>query len=178
EMAALAEIPFGRYYCSVDATPLFVMLAAAYYERTADLALIRSIWPNVLRALEWLETSGDPDRDGFVEYQRHSPKGLVQQGWKDSWDSIFHADGKLAHAPVALCEVQGYVYAAKRGAATLAELLGDKDRASALLEQANALRECFEKAFWCEDIGTYALALDGSKQPCRVRGSNAGHCLF
>jgi glycogen debranching enzyme len=178
EMAALSEIPFGRYYGSVDATPLFVMLAAAYYERTGDLAFTRTLWPNVLRALAWIDTHGDPDRDGFVEYQRHSPKGLVQQGWKDSWDSTFHADGTLAQAPIALCEVQGYVYAAKRGAAGLAELLGDSARAAALGAQADALRERFEKAFWCDDIATYALALDGAKQPCRVRASNAGHCLF
>jgi glycogen debranching enzyme len=178
EMAALGEIPFGLYYGSVDATPLFVLLAAAYYERTADRAFSESIWPNVERALEWIDTYGDPDRDGFVEYQRHSSKGLVQQGWKDSHDSIFHADGRLAEPPIALCEVQGYVYAAQRGGAALALALGLSDRAAALLRQAKALQEHFEQAFWCEELGTYALALDGRKDPCCVRTSNAGHCLM
>ncbi|MEN6494542.1 MAG: amylo-alpha-1,6-glucosidase [Thermoguttaceae bacterium] len=178
EMAALGEVPFGCYYGSVDATPLFVMLAADYYERTGDLAFIESIWSNVERALEWMDTDGDPDRDGFVEYARRSPSGLVQQGWKDSGDSVFHADGKLAHGPIALCEVQGYVYAAKRGAAMLASALEQPERATQLLHQAGVLQSRFEEAFWCPELKTYALALDGEKQPCRVRTSNAGHALF
>ncbi len=178
EMARLKEVPFARYYGSVDATPLFVMLAAAYYERTADRDSIKKIWPSVDLALRWIDEYGDMDRDGFVEYSRQSSTGLEQQGWKDSRDSIFHADGALVEGPVALCEVQGYVYAAKRGAATLARALGLGERAQALDQQARTLQERFEKAFWCEGIATYALALDGEKQPCRVRASNAGHCLF
>jgi glycogen debranching enzyme len=178
EMAALGEIPFGRYYGTVDATPLFVMVAAAYYTRTGDLPFIEGLWPHVERALSWLDTYGDRDGDGFVEYARHSPNGLVQQGWKDSGDSIFHADGTLAQAPIALCEVQGYTYAAKRGAAELARALDHPERAETLLRQAEHLKARFEAAFWCEDLKTYALALDGQKRPCRVRASNAGHCLF
>jgi glycogen debranching enzyme len=178
EMAALGEIPFGRYYGSVDATPLFVMLAAAYHERTGDRRFLESIWPNVELALRWMETYGDPDKDGFIEYQRHSPQGLVQQGWKDSSDSISHADGTLAQAPIALCEVQAYAYAAKRGAADLAHVLGHEEQAARWRDEANALQEHFEQAFWCDDRSTYALALDGKKRPCRVRSSNAGHCLF
>lgn len=178
EMAALGEIPFGRYYGSVDATPLFVLLAGAYHERTGDRAFLESIWPNVERALEWIDTHGDPDGDGFVEYCRHSPKGLVHQGWKDSHDAVFHADGTLAEGPIALCEVQGYVYAAKLYAAMLASVLGQSGRAVKLRAEAEALRERFEQAFWCEDLATYALALDGKKRPCRVRTSNAGQCLF
>jgi glycogen debranching enzyme len=178
EMAALGEVPFGRYYGSVDATPLFVMLAAAYYERTADRAMIESIWPNLEQALAWIDTYGDPDHDGFVEYAKQSSCGLVQQGWKDSGDSIFHADGSLAQGPIALCEVQGYVYAAKRGAAGLALALERPERGTQLLHQAAVLQQRFEQAFWCEDLGTYALALDGEKQPCRVRTSNPGHCLW
>jgi glycogen debranching enzyme len=178
EMAALGEIPFGRYYGSVDATPLFVVLAGAYYERTGDRPFIESIWPNIELALSWIDTYGDRDGDGFVEYNRLSPKGLVQQGWKDSHDSIFHADGSLVEGAVALCEVQGYVYAARRRAAELAIVLGRPQRAKELLQQAQTLQERFEQAFWCEDISTYALALDGNKRPCRVRASNAGHCLF
>jgi glycogen debranching enzyme len=177
EMAALKEVPFGCYYGSVDATPLFVMLAGAYYRRTGDLPFIKAIWPNILKALEWIDRYGDMDHDGFVEYSRRSPKGLVHQGWKDSNDSIFHSDGELAEGPIALCEVQGYVYAAKRRAARLAAALGFDEQAGILQAQARTLRVRFEKAFWCEDLGTYALALDGKKQPCRVRTSNAGHCL-
>lgn len=178
EMAALGEIPFGRYYGSVDATPLFIWLAAAYYERTCDHALLDSIWPNIERALDWMDTSGDVDRDGFVEYQGQLPQGLVHQGWKDSRDSIFHADGALAKGAIALCEVQGYVYAAKCGAAELADALGHAERAAELRGQATALQQRFERAFWCEELATYALALDGNKHPCRVRTSNAGHCLL
>jgi glycogen debranching enzyme len=178
EMAALKEVPFGRYYGSVDSTPLFVVLAGAYYERTADRAFAESIWPNVERALEWIDKYGDRDGDGFVEYYRATPEGLAQQGWKDSHDSVFHADGSLARGPIALCEVQGYVYAAKRGAARLAVALGAIDAADALARQAETLRKRFEEAFWCADLGTYALALDGEKRQCRVRSSNPGHCLF
>ena len=119
EMATLGEVPFGRYYGSCDATPLFVMLAHAYYERTADREFLDRLWPHVVRALEWMQTSGDPDGDGFLEYARRGSAGLINQGWKDSHDSIFHDDGSLAEGPIAVCEVQGYAYAAWRGAAGL-----------------------------------------------------------
>jgi len=178
EMAALGEVPFGRYYGSVDSTPLFVMLAGAYYRRTGDLEFIRGLWPNVQRALHWMEHDGDPDGDGFLEYARRAAHGLVQQGWKDSFDAVFHADGSLAEPPIALCEVQGYAYAAYRAAAGLARALGLERRARPLLRRAAALRDAFEQKFWCEEIASYALALDGAKQPCRVRTSNAGHCLY
>jgi glycogen debranching enzyme len=178
EMAALGEIPFGQYYGSVDSTPLFVLLAGAYYERTADRSFLQAIWPNVELALRWIDEYGDRDGDGFVEYLRETPKGLAHQGWKDSQDAVHHADGTLAEAPIALCEVQGYVYAAKRYAADLAAALELPDRAVALRAQAETLRARFEERFWCEDIGCYALALDRWKRPCRVRTSNAGQCLF
>lgn len=178
EMAALGEIPFGRYYGSVDSTPLFIALAGAYYRRTGDLQFIAQIWQNIQRALEWIDIYGDADGDGFVEYARHSHSGLVQQGWKDSNDSVFHADGTLAEAPIALCEVQGYVYDAKKGAAEMAAALGDTAHAKKLLEEAQTLKQRFDEAFWCEDLSFYALALDGAKKPCRVRSSNAGHCLY
>src|SRR5690606_9384757 len=128
--------------------------------------------------LHWCDHFGDRDGDGFVEYYRESENGLVNQGWKDSHDSVFHADGRLAEGPIALCEVQGYVYAAKRAGANLAREFGDWTFAVALKQEADRLRDRFEKAFWCEDIGTYALALDGEKRPCKVRTSNAGHLLF
>ena len=178
EMARLGEIPFGRYYGSADATPLFVMLACAYFERTGDLALIDRIWPNVLAAIEWMERHGDLDGDGFIEYARRSETGLIQQGWKDSSDSVFHDDGRLAEPPIALCEIQGYAYAALNGAARLASARGDVTQAQEWGLRAAAVQDKFERAFWCEELGTYAIALDGQKQPCRVRSSNPGHCLF
>jgi glycogen debranching enzyme len=178
EMAALGEVPFGRYYGSVDSTPLFVMLAYEYYRRTGDVAFIRSIWANVERALAWMRDYGDVDRDGFLEYQRRTPNGLVQQGWKDSQDSVFHANGALAEPPIALCEVQGYAYAALRGAATLARALGQTQQAADLAARATSLRDAFEAAFWSDELGTYAMALDGLKRQCAVRSSNPGHCLF
>ena len=178
EMAVLGEMPFGRYYGSVDATPLFVLLAGAYYERTADRAFAAAIWPHVEAALGWIDRDGDRDGDGFVEYERRAADGLIHQGWKDSDDAVSHADGTPASGPIALCEVQAYVYAARRAGAVLAAALGMPDRAAELERQAGRLRERFEAAFWCDDLGTYALALDGDKRPCRVRTSNAGHCLF
>jgi glycogen debranching enzyme len=178
EMAQTGEVPFGRYYGTVDATPLFVALAGAYHRRTGDLEFIRSIWPNVLAALAWIDRYGDSDSDGFVEYARRSKHGLTQQGWKDSQDSIFHADGRMADAPIALCEVQAYVYEAKRMAAELATALGETAHAARLIEEANTLQQRFQSQFWCEELGTYAIALDGAKQPCRVASSNAGHALW
>lgn len=178
EMAACGEIPFGRYYGSHDATPLFVMLAAAYHRRTDDLATVDELWPNVERALAWIDGDADPDGDGFVEYARQSSTGLAQQGWKDSHDSVFHADRSPAAAPIALAEIQGYVYAAKRGAADLAEALGRHDRAGELRNAAATLQRRFAEAFWLDDLGTFAMALDGEKRPCRVRTSNPGHCLL
>jgi glycogen debranching enzyme len=178
EMAALREVPFAQYYGSVDATPLFVLLAGLYVERTGDEETLIELWPSMEAALGWIDGPGDPDRDGFVEYQRASEQGLANQGWKDSYDAIFHADGRLAEGYIALAEVQGYVFAAKKLAARCALRLGKADRAQALEVEAARLAERFEQAFWCDELGTYALALDGEKQPCKVRTSNAGQLLF
>ncbi len=178
EMAVTKEVPFGRYYGSVDSTPLFVMLAGAYFQRTGNLSLVNEIWPNVQRALEWIDTYGDCDGSGFVQYQQRAAKGLVQQGWKDSQDSVFHADGRMAEPPIWLCEVQGYTYAAKRAGALLARAVHEPDVADRLHAEAEKLQLRFEEAFWCEELGTYVLALDGQKKQCRVRASNAGHALF
>ena len=178
EMAMLGEVPFKHYYGTVDATPLFVMLAGMYYDRTGDRETIAAIWPQIEAALTWCDKWGDRDGDGFVEYFRETPSGLANQGWKDSQDSIFHTDGTLAPGAIALCEVQGYVYAAKHGAAKLATMLGHSAKAKRLAKQAEELKARFDEAFWCEEIGTYALALDGDKKPCRVRSSNVGHALF
>jgi glycogen debranching enzyme len=178
EMAALNEVPFGRYYGSVDSTPLFVLLAGAYFLRTNNLEFLKSIWPNIVLAIEWIDRYGDLDRDGFVEYARKSPDGLTQQGWKDSDDSIFHADGGLAEAPIALCEVQGYVYAAKRAVALLARALGETEFAEKFEQQASELQKRFESQFWSEELGSYVVALDGNKKQCLIRTSNAGHALL
>ena len=178
EMAALREIPFGLYYGSVDSTPLFVLLAGLYAERTGDIATVASLWPAIEAALGWIDGPGDPDGDGFVEYKCASDQGLANQGWKDSHDAIFHADGRLAEGEIALAEVQGYVYAAKRMAARCARRLGRDAEAHKLDVEASRLAERFEAAFWCPEIETYALALDGAKKPCRVRTSNAGQVLF
>jgi len=178
EMASLGEIPFDRYYGTHDATPLFVMLAAAYHDRTDDTAFIQTIWRSIEAAETWNEKHGDVDGDWFVEYARRSPTGLIQQGWKDSFDSMFHSNGELAAAPIAPCEIQAYVYGALRGASTLAAALGKPQRASELATKATALFEQFDEMYWHDPIGTYVLALDGSKQPCVVRSSNAGHALF
>ena len=178
EMAMLGEVPFRHYYGTIDGTPLFVMLAWEYYLVSGDLETIKGIWPALELALAWMDKYGDRDGDGFVEYARDTDKGLENQGWKDSHDSIFHADGHLAKGPIALCEVQGYVYAAKNGMGRLAALLGHDAMAERLSTQAQDLREAFDAAFWNEEIGTYALALDGAKAQCAVRSSNAGHALF
>lgn len=178
EMARLGNVPFGRYYGSADATPLFVLLAGEYIYATGDLAFAKALWPNVERALIWIEQFGDLDGDGFIEYETTDSRGLTNQGWKDSWDSVFHADGALAPGPIALVEVQAYVYAAKRSIARVAAALGHEERARELLHEADELRRRFDAAYWCDAIQTYALALDGAKQRCAVRSSNAGHALF
>src|SRR5437762_9333468 len=178
EMAALREVPFAQYYGSVDATPLFVLLAGLYVERTGDEETLAELWPSIEAALGWINGPGDPDRDGFVEYRPASEQGLANQGWKDSFDAIFHADGRLAEGHIALAEVQGYVYAARRLAARCASRLGKSEMAQVLEIEARQLAERFDQAFWCDELGTYALALDGAKEPCRVRTSNAGQLLF
>ena len=178
EMAALREVPFGLYYGSVDSTPLFVLLAGLYLERTGDVGTIAALWHSIRAALDWIDGPGDPDGDGFVEYQRASEQGLANQGWKDSQDAIFHADGNLADGEIALAEVQGYVFAAKRMAARCARRIGRDADAERLEAEAQVLAERFEAAFWCPQIESYAVALDGAKRPCRVRTSNAGQVLF
>lgn len=178
EMAELGEVPFRRYYGSIDSTPLFVMLAGAYLERTGDIAFLKTILPHIEAALTWIHTHGDRDGDGFVEYGRLTDQGLQNQGWKDSHDSIFHADGTLARGPIALAEVQAYVYGAWQAAAALFGVIGEDARAADYRDRAADMRDRFDAAFFDEALGTYVLALDGDKRPCRVRSSNAGHVLY
>jgi glycogen debranching enzyme len=178
EMANTGEIPFKEYYGTIDATPLFVMLAGMYYERTGDFETIEKIWPNIKAALDWIEKYGDLDGDGFVEYKHKAKNGLTNQGWKDSYDSVMYETGLLADPPIALCEVQGYVYAAKKQASVLADLLNEHDLALKLKEEAEQFKIKFNEKFWDDTLNCYVLALDGEKRPCRVVSSNAGHCLF
>jgi glycogen debranching enzyme len=178
EMAALHEVPFGRYYGGVDTTPLFVMLAGAYLKRTNDVSFARDLWPAVRAALDWMENFGDADRDGFIEYRRGAESGLSNQGWKDSHDSIFHAGGELAQGAIAVVEVQAYAVAANLAAAQIAALVGETVFAESLERKAARLAAAIDERFWSEAIGTYAVALDGGKRQCAVRTSNAGHVLF
>jgi glycogen debranching enzyme len=178
EMANTGEIPFKEYYGTIDATPLFIMLAGMYYERTADMGTIKKLWPNILAALNWIDQYGDIDGDGFVEYRHKAKNGLTNQGWKDSHDSIMYEDGQLAEPAIALCEVQGYVYAAKYYAGRLAIFRKEPALSQKLFKEAAELKKKFNKQFWDDQLNCYVLALDGEKRPCRVVSSNAGHCLF
>lgn len=176
EMINLGELPFGRYYGSVDSTPLFVILAGEYYQRTGDLELIEDIWEPIKNAFHWIQQYGDRDADQFIEYSTEAI-GLIHQGWKDSQDSVFHEDGSDALGNIALCEVQGYVYDAYIKGAYLAEALGDQERVDDFLDKAKSFKERFNQTFWDEQMNFYILALDGNKRPCRVKASNAGHLL-
>ena len=178
EMVEVEEIPFKKYYGTIDATPLFIVLAGAYYERTGDIDTIKEIWNNIEGALFWIDNYGDLDGDGFIEYKHKSEKGLTNQCWKDSYDSVMYEDGRLCEPPIAMCEVQGYVYDAKIKASKLASALQKDQLSERLNAEADALKRKFNDAFWDEALGTYVLALDGEKKPCRVKASNAGHCLW
>ncbi len=177
EMAATGEIPFAKYYGTIDATPLFIVLAGVYFERTRDLDFVRKLWPHLELAWKWMEEYGDLDGDSFIEYEA-SDEGLINKGWKDSHDSVFHADGTLAKGPIALVEVQAYAYMAYLYLAAIALALKKRDLSDHFLLKADKLRQHFLKAFWSEKLQTFILALDGEKRPCEVRSSNAGHALF
>jgi glycogen debranching enzyme len=178
ELARTGQVPHTPYYGTVDATALFLMVAGAYHDWTLDLETLAALRPAFDAALEWIDRWGDRDGDGFVEYERRSPAGLRNQGWKDSEDSVVHADGTLAEGPIALVEVQGYVYEAKLRIAEVFRALGDEARADQLCAQARTLREAFNAAFWNEEDGFFALALDGRKQQVRSITSNPAHCLY
>jgi glycogen debranching enzyme len=177
EMANTGEVVFGRYYGSIDSTPLFVLLAAEYYRWTADLELMKELRSSINAALVWMERFGDLDGDGYLEYEKKTPNGLDNQGWKDSWDGIVDEDGNSLKPPIALVEVQGYMYAAKQGIADVYEALGEPGRAQELREEAAALRRRINADFWMPE-GYYALALDADKKPAKVMTSNAGQLLW
>ena len=178
EMTRHGEMPFGPYYGSIDATPLFLILLSETFNWTADTELVQELLPAAYKALDWIDRYGDLDGDGFVEYLRRSPKGLANQGWKDSWDANMHRDGTVAKPPIALAEVQGYVYDAKYRMASLLRSFGDTQTADRLKKDATDLAKRFEKAFWVQSRGFYAMALDGNKRPLEVISSNPGHLLF
>lgn len=178
EMARTGEVPFAHYYGSVDATPLYILLAGEYLKRTGDINFIDEIWENLRAALKWIKDYGDMDGDGFIEYSRHSKKGLINQGWKDSYNSVFHASGVLAEPPLALVEVQGYVFGACNHLFKIARYLGDQESVSIASSILSKLKKNFHKSFWSKKLGMYSLALDGNKRPCEVRSSNAGHTLY
>ena len=178
EMAALGEVPFRQYYGTVDATPLFLMLAGDYLERSADGVFMVHLLPALEEAMAWIRQAEAASFDGFLRYLCAAHGGLRNQGWKDSDDAVHHADGRLAEGSIALCEVQAYAYGARQAMARILRRLDRHGEAEILLEEANQLRKRFHAAFWCEPIGTYALALDGAGRPCAVRSSNAGHCLL
>jgi glycogen debranching enzyme len=178
ETALDGELPHSPYYGSVDSTPLFLILLGATYDWTGDQSIVDRLWPNALAALKWIDEWGDRDGDGFVEYERRSPRGLLNQGWKDSGDAIRDRNGKQMTAPIALAEVQGYVFDAKRRMAALARLRSDDELATRLEADAEKLRARFEEAFWVEDQRYYAMALDADKNHADALGSNAGQCLW
>lgn len=178
ELARAGEIPHTPYFGSADSTPLWLILLAEAYRWTGDLEAVKELWPNALAALRWIDEHGDLDGDGFVEYRKRSPKGLDNQGWKDSWDGIPHPDGAPAEPPIALVEVQGYVCRAKRDVAELARAVGERDLGERLEREADELRERIDRAFWMPEEGYYALALDGAKRQVRTITSNPGHLLW
>jgi glycogen debranching enzyme len=178
EMVRAGELPFSPYYGTIDATPLWLVLFGATFDWTGDRALLDRHWPNALAALEWIDRWGDSDGDGFVEYGRRSSGGLYNQGWKDSGDAVRDRHGIEAQPPIALAEVQGYVYDAKVRMAALATARGEAELATRLGREAAELRDRFEAAFWVSDQAFYAMALDGSKRPADAIGSNPGHCLW
>jgi glycogen debranching enzyme len=178
ELSRAGELPYHAYYGSIDSTPLFLMAIAAYYAWTADLALVRELLPAIKGALHWLDEYGDPVSDGFISYMKHSDKGLVNQGWKDSWDALPHANGRLAKPPISLVEVQGYAYAARTRIAPLLRLLGENALAREAEARAATLRDRFEDAFWIEAERTYALALDGQRRRVETVTTNPSHCLW
>ena len=178
EMAARGELPFGKYYGGVDTTPLFVLLAGAYADRTGDLKFIDKLWPSLKAALAWIDGPGDSNGDGFLDYVRGEESGLANQAWKDSEDSIFHANGSFPPGPIAVLEVQGYAYAARLAMAALARQRGEREAAQQWQKSAEALRAAVEERFWNPEQNCYGIAIDGEGRPCCVRASNVGHMLF
>jgi glycogen debranching enzyme len=177
ELASLKLLPFAPYYGTADATPLFLIVLSYAYQWSGDVALLQRYRRNAEAALNWLLHYGDRDGDGFQEYSRRSSQGIFNQGWKDSWDAIRHADGSIPEAPIALCELQGYAFDALLRMAEIYDLLKEPDKAADMRERARRLYQQFNEVFWWEAEGTYYLGLDKDKRPMATVASNAGHCL-
>jgi glycogen debranching enzyme len=178
ELSRSGELPYSPYYGSIDSTPLFLMLAAEYYDWTGDLKLLRALLPAITAAIEWMEKYGDVSGGGYLSYEKRSLKGLVNQGWKDSWDAVPHDDGTLARPPIALCEVQGYAYSARVRLAPALERLGEVKLAERLRRDARRLHRRFNEDFWLREEQFLALAIDGARTPVASIASNAAHCLW
>ncbi len=178
ELSCAGELPYAPYYGSVDSTPLFLLLVAEYYDWTGDLRLVRELLPSIRAALRWMELFADPMGDGYLSYEKRSARGLVNQGWKDSWDAVVHANGMLAQPPIALAEVQGYAYAARRRLAPVLERLGDTKLAARLRREAKRLYQRFNTDFWMPSQRFYAMALDGNRQHVASTTTNPAHCLW
>lgn len=178
EMAENGEVPHTPYYGSVDSTLWFIILLGEYVKWTGDNNFFRKMSGPLSKALKWCEEYGDMDKDGFIEYHCHSEKGLLNQGWKDSWDGVIDRKGNIPEGPIALVEVQGYYYKALRVAASLYEQNGEWTKGHELEEKANKLQQKFLQDFWSERSGLLAFALDGKKNALRTVVSNPGHCLF
>lgn len=178
ELANSNQVPFTPYYGTIDATPLFLLLLVEYVKWTGDLTLFKELEENIENALKWINEYGDRDGDLFVEYYQESSKGIPNQGWKDSDDSMVHRNGEYAKSPIALSEVQGYVYQAKMGLAEIYQWVGRVDIAESLRQEAQALQQKFEEHFWMNDVSFYAIALDGNKQQVGTITSNPGHLLM
>ena len=178
EMSAMRELPFGLYYGGVDTTPLFVLLAGAYARRTGDLSFVEELWPALLAATAWIERVCDANPMGLLDYERGQSSGLSNQGWKDSEDSVFHADGRFPEGPIALVEVQGYAFAAFLAMSRFARRRNDDAAAGHWQARAEAMRDAVEQRFWMPQHGYYGIALDGEGALCQVRASNPGHLLY
>ena len=178
ELARLQEIPHTPYYGTIDATPLFLILISRHAAWTGDIGLFKELRPNIERALEWIDRYGDGDGDGYLEYDSTTKHGLINQGWKDSGDAIVTAEGRMAQPPISLVEVQGYVYMAKQAIAELYERTGEGERAADLRRQADELQRRFNRDFWLDDKGFFALALEADDRPCAVISSNPGQALW
>jgi glycogen debranching enzyme len=169
--------PLGRYYGSITTSAFYPVIVSELWHWTGDKELVRPFVEPALKGLRWLDEYADFDRDGFYEYQTRSEQGTRNQGWKDSEDAIVHEDGSQAPVPIATCEEQAFVYLAKLHLSELLWWLDEKDDARRLHHEATELKKRFNEVFWIEDLGFFAMALDGEKRPVRSIGSNAGHCL-
>lgn len=178
ELSRSGELPYGPYYGSIDSTPLFLMLAAGLFEWTADVRFLRSLIPEITAAIEWMEQYGDAQGNGYLSYEKRSAKGLINQGWKDSWDAIMHRDGTLARSPLALAEVQGYAYAARMRLAPVLDRIGESKLAERVRKDARRLYKRFNEEFWLADERLFAMAIDGQGAAVATVASNPAHCLW